>query len=472
MSSAYNAFASYFAPPFWIPYINTAGTVNNDAGFMIPLKVTLIHGCTTSGDGLDLEGRGRVNLVYPSWYGVGNFDEDKTTQEIVKYVNDKGDWSIASIAPSPSGEYEITWRPIGNVQLGSLTDDKHWIASQDFTGDGLTDIFLYYKYDGNFWLLSPNTLNDNIPYFGVGNLYTLFHTYRERLNLFRINNFVTTDDFNGDGREEILHGWVTKSDCYTGKEPWSILTSDPNRSNQLNRFEYDDTFRTFGSLFDDRHALKTGDFTGDGRADILFHYADDGKWWLGTLRDEEIYWDITWSEVADTRDIDAQYGLGDLLDNRHIILTGNFDGEGRPLDIIVYDPAIGSWDLGTFGANNVISWQRIGNAQFGNLADYKHWITTGDYDHDGHKTDILFHYPKDGNWWFLTLDANKKLSYNVAANTLGFGNLLDGHHQIWSGNFDGKGEEILFHFEFNGEWWLGTVSNDRELTWQKVAEAS
>ncbi len=41
----------------------------------------------------------------------------------------------------------------------------------------------------------------------------------------------------------------------------------------------------FGHAINDGRPFWTGDFTGDGKADVLFYFPGDDNWWVGSLTD-------------------------------------------------------------------------------------------------------------------------------------------------------------------------------------------
>jgi hypothetical protein len=70
---------------------------------------------------------------------------------------------------------------------------------------------------------------------------------------------------------------------------------------------------------------------------------------------------------------------------------------------------------------------------------------------------VLFYVGGDHNWW---LGAHQyPLTRRQAENTAGFGNLLDGQHQFWTGDFTGVGHsQVLFYHGGESNWWVGTVA--------------
>jgi len=130
--------------------------------------------------------------------------------------------------------------------------------------------------------------------------------------------------------------------------------------------------------------------------------------------------------------------------------------------------ATGGQNAGTSFANNQLwnvlqggegplNWQRAGNtAGFGQIADGRPFWT-GNFDGQG-GDDILFYFPGDQNWWLGRFDGNGALNWQRAGNTAGFGQVADGR-PFWTGNFDGQGgDDILFYFPGDHNWWLGRVS--------------
>jgi phenylpyruvate tautomerase PptA (4-oxalocrotonate tautomerase family) len=106
----------------------------------------------------------------------------------------------------------------------------------------------------------------------------------------------------------------------------------------------------------------------------------------------------------------------------------------------------------------------VGNTLgFGNLADGAHLSWIGDFTGSG-KTQVLFNYVGDGNWWLGSFTGNQ-LAFAKVGNTLGFGNLADGAHPSWIGQFTPSvATAILFNYFGDGNWWLGSFSGG-QLQW-------
>jgi hypothetical protein len=207
------------------------------------------------------------------------------------------------------------------------------------------------------------------------------------------------------------------------------------------------------------HKLYGGDFDGNGKSDVLMYYAGNGDFWLGL------------SDGANLNFTNAgnQSGFGNLLDGGHAIFTGDFTGDGKT-DVAFYYPGDSRWWLGT-STGTALTWTSLGTTpNFGNLLDGKHRVQVGDYDGNG-KADFCVYASGDGSFQ-LGLSNGSSLTWKSAGMTSGFGNLLDGSHAFFDGDFDGDGkEDVLFFYNGDKSLWLGR-SDGNTLTWTKVGDES
>ncbi|HEX9105404.1 MAG TPA: FG-GAP-like repeat-containing protein, partial [Polyangia bacterium] len=208
-----------------------------------------------------------------------------------------------------------------------------------------------------------------------------------------------------------------------------------------------------------QHVMLTGDFDGNGKSDALFYYGGDGNWWMG-LSDGT---NLAWHAAANLA------SLGNLVDGKHAFYTGDFDGNGKS-DVLVYGSADGSWRLGLSDGTN-LAWSVASTTPgYGDLLDGAHRTFVGDFSGDG-KSDVLFYNKGDGNWWLGT-STGTSLTWAKAASTSGYGNLLDGSHALYTGDFDGNGKrDVLMYYNGDGNWWLG-ASDGAHLNWSQAASTS
>jgi hypothetical protein len=158
-------------------------------------------------------------------------------------------------------------------------------------------------------------------------------------------------------------------------------------------------------------------------------------------------------------------GFGNLADGRPFWI-GDFAADAKS-EVLFYYPGDKNWWLGRFDAAGQLSWNFAGNtAGFGQVGDGRpFWI--GNFAGDG-KADVLFYYPGDKNWWLGRFDATGTLSWTLAGNTAGFGQVWDGR-PFWTGDFTGDGRrEILFYYPGDGNWWLGRFPTT-QLAWNLAA---
>jgi hypothetical protein len=251
-------------------------------------------------------------------------------------------------------------------------------------------------------------------------------------------------DFSGVGHAQVLFYYAGDSNWWLGTVAGGALS-----------WQLVGNTRGFGNLIDGQHPIWIGDFSGVGHAQVLFYYAGDSNWWLGTVAGGALSWQL----VGNTR------GFGNLIDGQHPIWIGDFSGVGHA-QVLFYYAGDSNWWLGTI-SGGALSWQLVGNTRgFGNLIDGQHPIWIGDIAGVGH-AQVLFYYAGDSNWWLGTISSGA-LSWQLVGNTRGFGNLIDGHHPIWIGDFSGvRHAQVMFYYNGDSNWWLGTVAGGA-LSWQLV----
>ncbi len=127
----------------------------------------------------------------------------------------------------------------------------------------------------------------------------------------------------------------------------------------------------------------------------------------------------------------------------------------------------GDWWLGV-SDGTTLTWHLAGNVA--GLGDGKHAFYTGDFNGDG-KLDVLVYGSADGSWRLGASDGSN-LTFSTVSTNPGFGDLLDGAHRTFVGDFNGDGKsDVLFYYDGDGALWLGT-SSGTALSWAKVGTAS
>src|ERR1700704_2786019 len=100
---------------------------------------------------------------------------------------------------------------------------------------------------------------------------------------------------------------------------------------------------------------------------------------------------------------------------------------------------------------------------FGNLTDGAHPIWIGDFDGSG-RAQVLFYYSGDDNWWLGKIVAGQ-INWALVGNTVGFGHGINDGRPFCTGRFSrADRDEVLFYYPGDDNWWLGTIVNG-QLTW-------
>ncbi|MFE9445665.1 M12 family metallopeptidase, partial [Streptomyces sp. NPDC006602] len=199
-------------------------------------------------------------------------------------------WMYGSIYPSPSN----TW--VGRFQGQPGTELLHYSPAR------------------HHWYLGQ-TVNGAMDFRDVGDT-TGFGDLDD-------GRPVWTGDFTGNGHTDVLF-------YYPGDDNWWLGTL---QNGQLTWSLIGNT-AGFGHAINKAFLFWTGDFTGDGREEVLFYYPGDHNWWLGTLQNGQ----LTWSLIGNTA------GFGTLNDGRPV-WTGDFTGNGHT-DVLFYYPGDDNWWLG------------------------------------------------------------------------------------------------------------------------------
>jgi Matrixin len=354
---------------------------------------------------------------------TGDFNGDGKS-EILFYTPADANWWLGTFNGNT-----LTWAFVGNTKgFGNLADGRPiWAA--DFAGAGKVDILFYFPGDQNWWL-GQFDANNNLSWSLAGNTAGFGQVWDGRP--FWIG------DFNGDGKADVLFH-------FPGDHNWWLGTFSGNTLN----WQFAGNTSGFGNVADGR-PIWAADFTGSGSWEVLFYYPGDKNWWLGSF----VNGALTWNLAGNTG------GFGQVWDGRPFWI-GDFNGDGKA-DVLFHFPGDHNWWLGAFNGTT-LSWSLAGNtAGFGNVADGRP-IWTADFAGDG-RTDILFYFPGDRNWWLGQFGPNGQISWSLAGNTTGFGQVWDGR-PFWIKDFNGGGKaDVLFYFPGDGNWWIGSFAGT-SLNW-------
>ncbi len=242
-----------------------------------------------------------------------------------------------------------------------------------------------------------------------------------------------TGDFTADGRGDLLVNRVV--DGNWERRYWTTDNATGLATSQLGNT------KGFGRL-DDGRPFWTGRFSRTDRSEVLFYYLGDRNWWLGTYDGHQLAWHLAGNTS----------GFGQVWDKRPF-WSGDFNGDGRD-EVLFYYPGDHNWWLGSFNGTS-LGWRLAGNtAGFGQVGDGRPFWT-GRFSRTD-RTQLIFFSPGDHNWWLGTYDGNQ-IGWSLVGNTAGFGQVADGR-PFWAADFTGDGKtDLLFYYPGDDNWWLGSV---------------
>jgi hypothetical protein len=288
--------------------------------------------------------------------------------------------------------------------------------THNYNADGLSDI-LWQDTSGNLalWEMNGGTiLNPSAT--GFGAVAAPWAIVGQR-------------DFNGDGNADILWRNTTTGDVAMWEMNGTTIVNPSTTG--------------LGNVPTAWSVVGTGDFNGDGMADIL---------WRNTTTGDLAIWEMNGTTILNP----STSGVGNAALNWTVVGVGDFNGDGKA-DIL--------WRNSTNG--NLAIWEMNGTAvtsstTFANLPSAWFVAGTGDFNGD-RKSDILL---QDNSGDVAIWEMNGTTITN--ANASGVGNLST----VWSvavtGDFDGNGKSDILWRDTSGDvamWFMNgtTVSSTAGL---------
>jgi hypothetical protein len=256
--------------------------------------------------------------LVPFWGAGRLFPGAYPAGTLVAYDPNTMDWWLA--APTAGG---LRWTQAGNTAGFGQVGDGRPFWTGDFTGTGHTQVLFYYPGDQNWWVGTVN--GTSLSWALWGNTSGFGNT---------VHDPTWTGNFTGQGRTEVLfyspgdYNWWLGTDKGATQQ-WSLAGNTAG----------------FGQVGDGR-PFWVGDFTGVGRSQILFYYPGDQNWWVGTVNGTSLSWAL-WGNTS---------GFGNTVHDP--TWTGNFTGQGRT-EVLFYSPGDYNWWLGTSNAGRQ-QWALVG----------------------------------------------------------------------------------------------------------------
>ena len=182
-------------------------------------------------------------------------------------------------------------------------------------------------------------------------------------------------------------------------------------------------------------ASASGDFDGDGKADVTVYTPGTGMWF------------VEQSTTSYTTSFSTAWGTG-----ADIPVPGDYDGDGKA-DLAVYRPSTGRW----FVLQSSSNYTTFLTVPWGVGTDIP---VPGDYDGDG-KTDLAVYRPSTGSWFILRSNSNYTTYFTFA-----WGASAD---IPVPGDYDGDGRtDLAVYRPSTGTWWV-LQSNNSYTTYFTLA---
>jgi glucose/arabinose dehydrogenase len=232
------------------------------------------------------------------------------------------------------------------------------------------------------------------------------------------------DDFSGDGKTDILL-----------RRAGNLFVATTGASSAGPFNEWTQASHGIGWT-----AIHSGDFTGDGAADVAEFHPSNGSWWV-SQSDGNGFIARKWADFA------TNSGWGPQV-------VGDFTGDNRD-DIANYYPGNGTWwvSRSTGGAFSTASW-----ADFTTRSGWQARLV-GDFDGDG-RDDIGQFHPGNGTWW-ISLSTGSGFVTSLWADFT----TSSGWTSRVVGDFNGDNKDDIAQFHpGNGTWWISLSTGSGFVT--------
>jgi RHS repeat-associated protein len=358
------------------------------------------------------------------------------------------------------------------------------VDSGDFNGDGIID-----------FLRLDNKNNPKYSWIGIANgdgtfTYTSgtnFITFGSSTNLYHSDKMQTMlPDFNGDGLSDIL---CIDPNNTSGSSWIGLATGDTNFFTYLNGTNCIPNGALNNVYRDGNTIVQSGDFNGDGLADIVSVYPDDNfdqasdKSWIGLSNG-----DGTFSFTSGTNFL-PYGGLNNIyMEERTVVFVSDFNGDGLSDIASVYpddnfDDASGkSWiglsnGDGTFAFTSGTNFLPYGG-QNNVYMEERTTVFSGDFNGDG-LADMVSVYPDSSasKSWIALSKGNGTFNYLSGTNFIpdgSSGNVYrDSSTSAFAADVNGDGLSDLISIYPNnttGKSWIGISTGDGTFTYVNGTE--
>jgi cold shock CspA family protein len=291
----------------------------------------------------------------PDTMQVGDFNGDGRSDVLFHWKSTGRNFLYFS---NGNGTFTTYLNPIPVGQIDEYPDN---LRVGDTNGDGRSDIYFHWKATGS-----------NLLYFSNGNgTFTRYVDPVSRADADANPDNVQFGDFNGDGRSDLIFHWKSLGRNY-------LYFSNGDGS----FVRYENPIST-ADLDANPDNMRIGDFNGDGRSDLYFHWKSWGRNYLYFSNGDGTF--TTYLNPIDPADVDA---------NPNNMLLGDFNGDGR-CDVFFHWSSMGR-NIPYF-SNGDGTFQKYFNP-IGIFAvdEFPDNLGVGDFNGDG-RSDLYYHWKITGN---------------------------------------------------------------------------
>ena len=286
-------------------------------------------------------------------------------------------------------------KPEGGWELIALKKNSETLS--DYNGDGKSDLAVYDRATGNWFVRSLAT-----------NAAVVFG-----LNWGNLNMIPVPGDYDGDGKNDLTVYDQTNGKWYI----WSLARH---------------ALILWGQQWGGSGFIPVpGDYDGDGLFDLAVYQQNVGNWYVRSLGGKTISWGLNWgaagmtpvpgdydgdglADLAMYQNLTGNWFIRSLTKNTAIVFGQNWGGAGlnpvpgdfngdKVTDLAVYQPSTGRWFIRSLGTNVPVvfglNWGAAGMTPL-----------SGDYDGDG-RCDLAVYFPPTGGWYIRSLTNNTPIAF-------------------------------------------------------------